>query len=144
MASPYAAIKFAAPNLLQRSLKSFLNTGSSRTVKNALMSAMKGKLPMGEFGIFSLTTARDLIIAQPTKRSFATHVAFWTAEAFTMKTLARGFKVNKHEDFSGQRSSLGYGSGYISWSKNQGMPADHLSTNGLSLALSNTRHTSVI
>jgi len=39
---------------------------------------------------------------------------------------------------------VGFGSGYISWSKTNGMPADHLSTNGLSLSLSNMRHTSVI
>ncbi len=41
-------------------------------------------------------------------------------------------------------SSLRSGSGYISWSKKQGMPANHLSTDGLSLAMSNMRHTSTI
>lgn len=41
-------------------------------------------------------------------------------------------------------SSLRAGPGYISWSKTHGMPNNHLSTDGLSLALSNMRHTSVL
>ena len=39
---------------------------------------------------------------------------------------------------------VSYGSGYISWSKSAGMPANHLSTDGLSLALSKNRHVSTI
>ena len=39
---------------------------------------------------------------------------------------------------------VSYGSGYISWSKTSGMPANHLSTDGLSLALSKNRHISTI
>ncbi len=41
-------------------------------------------------------------------------------------------------------SALRAGPGYISWGKTAGMPANHLSTDGLSLALSKMRHTSTI
>lgn len=41
-------------------------------------------------------------------------------------------------------SGLRSGPGYISWGKTSGMPANHLSTDGLGLSLSNLRHTSVI
>lgn len=44
----------------------------------------------------------------------------------------------------GRPSSMGSGPGYITWGKTRGMPANHLSTNGLSLSLSNLRHTSTI
>jgi len=40
--------------------------------------------------------------------------------------------------------SLTLGPGFINWSKTSGMPANHLSTDGLALALSKTRHVSLI
>ena len=40
--------------------------------------------------------------------------------------------------------STAYGPGYMSWGKRTGMPANHLSTQGLSLGLSKMRHTSTI
>ena len=41
-------------------------------------------------------------------------------------------------------SSLKYGSGFISWGKTSGMPANNLSTDGLSLSLFNLRHSSML
>lgn len=41
-------------------------------------------------------------------------------------------------------ASVRYGTGFISWSKNAGMNANHLSTEGLGLSLSKLRHTSTI
>ena len=38
----------------------------------------------------------------------------------------------------------GYGPGYITWSKKRGMPANHLSTRGLTNALHRSRHSSII
>lgn len=44
----------------------------------------------------------------------------------------------------GRIASAGTGPGYISWAKQSGMPRNHLSTDGLSLALHKMRHASTI
>jgi len=63
------------------------------------------------------------------------------AAAFgTGQSLARTVTLRRIE----KPANVGTGSGFISWSKSSGMPANHLSTNGLSLALSNMRHSSTI
>lgn len=41
-------------------------------------------------------------------------------------------------------SALRQGPGYISWGKTSGMPSNNLSTDGLSLSLSNLRHSSIV
>lgn len=44
----------------------------------------------------------------------------------------------------GRIASAGTGPGYISWAKQSGIPRNHLSTDGLSLALHKMRHASTI
>ena len=155
MVSPYAAIKYAAPNLFQKAMGTFFSANKgmnlkgimSTTVNNLMAPGGKGKVPWGmigkEFGGYSSRTMRDLFIAQPNMSSMGYHAAGWAAEGFIASSLYHSFKVQRPPEM-GRIGPMMYGSGYISWSKNSGMPADHLSTNGLSLALSNTRHTSVI
>lgn len=43
-----------------------------------------------------------------------------------------------------QAQDIANGSGYISWSKRNGLPGNNLSTNGLGLSLNKLRHTSII
>lgn len=69
--------------------------------------------------------------------------AMWGAAAFvgtTASMLAQTVRVRPLEKVS----SLNRGPGYIAWSKANGMPGNHLSTEGLSLSLANTRHMSII
>ena len=59
-----------------------------------------------------------------------------------IKSLWSTSKRNSRVSSSMQGS--GMGPGYITWSKKGGMPANHLSTRGLTNALSRARHTSII
>jgi hypothetical protein len=43
-----------------------------------------------------------------------------------------------------EQVGVGYGPGFISWSKKEGMPANHLGTNNLMNALHRNRHSSII
>jgi hypothetical protein len=62
--------------------------------------------------------------------------------AAATKRMAKGFEM---EEENPQRNvSATSGPGYLTWSKNQGLPANHLSTDNLPQALSDMRHTSVI
>ena len=72
-----------------------------------------------------------------------------TIGGFAALTATSGIGSNswKSLTFSNERPgtpSTSYGPGYMSWGKRTGMPANHLSTQGLSLGLSKMRHTSTI
>jgi hypothetical protein len=56
------------------------------------------------------------------------------------RQLTRNINFNRVQPQGG----VGYGQGYITWGKTSGMPSNNLSTDGLSLSLSNLRHTSYI
>ena len=76
------------------------------------------------------------------RNPFMTGLALFAGSALvgTGRQLARQVSFSQPE----RPSALRAGPGYISWSKSSGMPPGHLSTDGLSLALSNARHTSTI
>lgn len=63
---------------------------------------------------------------------------FYNADKVRRKAMA-------FPEFSVKRpGGSAFGSGFITWSKGSGMPANHLSSNGIGLALSANRHSSII
>lgn len=78
-----------------------------------------------------------------TTRQFLAGIAIFGASAALSSIGNQLWKTIRFRSID-RPTSLRYGPGYISWGKTSGMPANHLSTDGLSLALSNMRHTSAI
>lgn len=92
--------------------------------------------------VFNKRASMGKLIMGVTRHPIISGIVMFGASAM----MGTGRQLTKSISFSQPQrpSALRSGPGYISWSKTSGMPANHLSTDGLGLALSNARHTSTI
>ena len=98
-------------------------------------------------GSWNLKSGASMIFKNPVARGGGIMLAGVTAGALVgmyslSKSILSTYRWTSPPE--NKQYGVGYGPGFISWSKKGGMPANHLSTNGLTNALHGMRHSSII
>jgi len=95
-------------------------------------------------GTYKKALSKGRGIIGPNHNKAWNRLAFGTGTGFTFLSEREKFTDKIKFNQIGMPSSVRSGSGFISWSKTNGMNGNNMSTEGIGLALSKLRHTSTI
>lgn len=113
----------------QRMLLSNVNASLAGKTQKFMSGSLASKTPLGLYAGFGIKSAGVAL---------GVGVGIYALSKSILSTLRWQQPVER------QQIGVGYGPGFISWSKKQGMPPNHLGTDNLMNSLHRNRHSSII